>query len=168
MTFIFSRKYRWSEHYFSVWCLGNSQKLLTTNQFLVRTKFFTNMCFFTKIFTKSVFWSLFSHRQKCQSNQEQCSLCCSWPCFCVLLCTHYMPLQCFSTYFRKLKEIRVWRPIFPDYVISCDYGQDNTVRGKERRLTSRICSNLVLNLKTKSVRLFLYKYKLKKKSWIKK
>ena len=26
-----------------------------------------------------------------------------------------------STYFRKLKEIGVLRPIFPDYVISCDY-----------------------------------------------
>ena len=48
-------------------------------------------------------------------------MCCSSPCFLVLLCTHYRPLQCFSTYFRKLKEIRVLRPIFPDYVISCDY-----------------------------------------------
>ena len=27
--------------FFSVWCLGNSQKLLTTNQFLVSTIFFT-------------------------------------------------------------------------------------------------------------------------------
>ena len=32
-----------SQHYFSVWCLGNSQKLLTTNQFLVSTIFFTIM-----------------------------------------------------------------------------------------------------------------------------
>ena len=31
-------------------------------------------------------------------------------------------LQCFSTYFGKLKEIGVLRPMFPDYVISCDYG----------------------------------------------
>ena len=30
-------------------------------------------------------------------------------------------MQCFSTYFRKLKEIGVLRPLFPDYVISCDY-----------------------------------------------
>ena len=29
-------------------------------------------------------------------------------------------LQCFSLYFCKLKEIGVLRPIFPDYVISCD------------------------------------------------
>ena len=76
-------------------------------------------------FFQSAFWSLFNHRQRSQSNQEQCSLCCSSPCFRVLLCTHYGPLQCFSTYFRKLKEIGVLRPIFPDYVISCDYGYDN-------------------------------------------
>ena len=31
------------EHYFSVWSLGSSQKLLTTNQFLVGTSFFTIM-----------------------------------------------------------------------------------------------------------------------------
>ena len=48
-------------------------------------------------------------------------MCCSSLCFRVLLCTHYGPLQCFSTYFRKLKEIGVLRPIFPDYVNSCDY-----------------------------------------------
>ena len=70
---------------------------------------------------QSAFWSLFNHRQRSQSNQEQCSMCCSSPCFLVLLCTHYGPLQCFSTYFRKLKEIGVLWPIFPDYVISCDY-----------------------------------------------
>ena len=72
-------------------------------------------------FFQSVFWSLFSQRQRSQSNKEQGSLSCSSPCFRVLLCTHYGPLQCFSTYFRKLKEIRVLRPIFPDYDISCDY-----------------------------------------------
>ena len=46
---VFSRKYRWPEHYFSVWSLGNSQKLLKTNQFLVSTIFFTimNIYFFS-------------------------------------------------------------------------------------------------------------------------
>ena len=58
------------------------------------------------------FWSLFNQQQRSQSNQEQCSLCCSSPCFLVLLCTHYGPLWCFSTYFGKLKEIVVLRPIF--------------------------------------------------------
>ena len=118
LTLVFSRKYRWPEHYFSVWCLGNSQKLLTTNQFLVNAIFFT----IKNMFFQSAFWSFFNHRQRSQSNQEQCSLCCSSPCFLVLLCTHYVPLQCFSTYFGKLKEKGVLRPIFPDYVISCDYG----------------------------------------------
>ena len=46
---VFSRKYRWPEHYFSVWSLGNPQKLLTTNQFLVSTIFFRimNISFFS-------------------------------------------------------------------------------------------------------------------------
>ena len=39
----------------------------------------------------------------------------------VCVVTHYGPLQCFSTYFRKSKEIGVLRPIFPEYVTSCDY-----------------------------------------------
>ena len=65
-------------------------------------------------FFQSAFWSLFNHHQRSQSNQEQCSLCCNSPCFLVLLCTQYGPLQCFSTYFRKLKEIEVLRPIFPE------------------------------------------------------
>ena len=45
---VFSRKYRWPEHYFSLWFLGNSQKLRKTNQFLVGTIFFTimNISFF--------------------------------------------------------------------------------------------------------------------------
>ena len=73
------------------------------------------------LFFQSAFWSLFNHRQKSQSNQEQCSLCCSSPCFSVLLCTHYVPLQYFSAYFLKLKEIGVLRPIFPDYIIFYDY-----------------------------------------------
>ena len=48
-------------------------------------------------FIQSTFWSLFNHRQRSQSNQEQCSMCCSLLCFLVLLFTHYGPLQCFST-----------------------------------------------------------------------
>ena len=64
-------------------------------------------------FFQSVFWSLFNHFQKIQ---EQCSLCCSLPCFCVLLRSHYGRLQCFSSYFRKSKEIGVLQPIF-----LCDY-----------------------------------------------
>ena len=90
---------------------------ITSNRpILISTIFFTimNISFF------SLRFDLFSS----QSNQEQCSLCCSSPCFRVLLlCTHYGSLQCFSTYFRKLKEIGVLRPVFPDYFISCDCGE---------------------------------------------
>ena len=62
----FSRKYRWPEHYFSVWFLGNSQKLLKTNQFLVSTIFFTimNISFF------SLRFDLFSVTAK-EDNQIQ-------------------------------------------------------------------------------------------------
>ena len=72
-------------------------------------------------FFQSAISYFFKHGQTSQSNQEQCSLCCGSPCFRVWLCTHYWPLQCFSTYFRKLKEIIVLRAIFTDYIISCDY-----------------------------------------------
>ena len=54
----------------------------------------------------------------------QWSLCCSLPGFRVLLWTHYGPLQWFSTCFRRPKEFGVLGPIFPDYVISCDYGEN--------------------------------------------
>ena len=63
-------------------------------------------------FFQCAFLSLFNHRQKIQSDQEQYSLCCNLPCFRVLLCTHYGPLRCFSRYFRKLKEIGVYGPYF--------------------------------------------------------
>ena len=117
LNLVFSRKCRWSEHYFSVWCLRNSQKLLTANQFLVSKIFFAIYKYFL---LQSAFCSLFNHRQRSQSSQE-CSRCCSSPCFHVLLCTHYGPSQGFATDFLELKEIGVLRRIFPDYVISCDY-----------------------------------------------
>ena len=46
---VFSRKYRLPEHYFSVCSLGNSQKLLKTNQVSVSTIIFTimNISFFS-------------------------------------------------------------------------------------------------------------------------
>ena len=117
LVVVFSRKYRWPENFLSVWFLGNPHKLLTANQFLVNI--FYNYEYFL---FQSAFRSLFNHHQRSQSNQEQCCLCCISPCFLVLLWTHYGPLQCFSTYFRKLKEIGVLRSIFPDCVIFCDYG----------------------------------------------
>ena len=56
LILVFSRKYRGSEHYFSVWCLGNSQNLLTTKQFLDSAIFFPN----TKISTFNLGFDLFS------------------------------------------------------------------------------------------------------------
>ena len=104
---------------YAVWCLENSQKLLTIKQFLVVAIFFTNI----NISFFNLRFDLFSIiTKKNQSNQEQCSLCCSSFWFCVLLCTHNRLFQCFSTCFCKLKEIGVLRSIFPDYAISCDYG----------------------------------------------
>ena len=102
----------------SIWCSGNSWKILTTNQFLVSTFFFTN-----KNILHISFFILYSYLFSIivkKVNQTSNSPCCSSPCFCVLLCTHYRSLQCFSTCFRKSKEIGVLRSIFPGYVISCD------------------------------------------------
>ena len=111
LTLIFSRKYRWSE-YFSVWSLGNTLKLLTTIQFLVSTIFFTilNISFF------SLRFNLLSIITK-EVDQIRKNVVCvvARLVFFVSLCTHYGPLQCFSTYFRILKEIGVLRSIFPDY-----------------------------------------------------
>ena len=52
---------------------------------------------------------------------EQKSLYCGSLCFLLLLCTRYESLQCFSSYFGKIKEIEALQPIFPDYIISFDY-----------------------------------------------
>ena len=41
-------------------------------------------CNYEYFFFQSAFWSLFNHRQRSQSNQEQCSMCCSlFSCFAV-------------------------------------------------------------------------------------
>ena len=77
--------------------------------FLVGIIFFYKYKYF---FFQSAFWSPFNRHQKNQSNQEQWSLCCNSPCFRVLLCTHYVPLQCFSRYFRKSKKSEFYRPYF--------------------------------------------------------
>ena len=112
----FRRTYNWPEIYIFHYVL---RKFIENTNKKVCTIFFTNInisFFFT------LCCDLFSIiAKKSQSNQEQCSLCCSSPCFRVLLCTHYWLLHCFSKYFRKSKEIGVLRPTFPDYIISCYY-----------------------------------------------
>ena len=119
LNLVFIRKHRWPEHYFSVCCMARKFSEITNNKSI-----FSHYNIFYKysyLFFQSAFRSPFNYRQKSQSYHGHCSLCCSSPCFRALQCTHYGPLQCFSTYFRKLKEIGVLRSIFPDYVISRDY-----------------------------------------------
>ena len=67
----------------------------------------------TIFFFQSVFWSHFNHHQKSQPGQKQCI--CGVTCLAfVFCCALYEPL--------KSKEIGVLRPIFSDFVVSCDYG----------------------------------------------
>ena len=94
--------------------LKNFSVITNNKQIFSQCKIFYNCEYF---FFQSAFWSLLNHWQRSQSDQEQCSLCCSSPCY----RAHYGPLQYFSTFFRKLKQVWVLRPIFPDYVISCGY-----------------------------------------------
>ena len=131
LTLVFSRKCRWPEHYFRM-VLRKLSEITNNKPIFSQYNIFYNYEYF---FFQSAFWSLFNHRQRSQSNQEQCSMCCSSPCFLVLLCTHYGLLQCFSTYFQKLKEIGVLRPIFLDYVISCDYAATIEIKFKKEQLT---------------------------------
>ena len=91
---------------------------ITKNQFLVGTIFFTNI----NISFLNLCFNLFSIIAKKVNQIRNNEVCCNSPCFRVLLYTHFRPLLCFSTYFCKSKEIRVLRPMFPDYVITCDYG----------------------------------------------
>ena len=118
LTLVCSRKYRWPEHYFSVWSLGNSQKLLTTNQFLVSTIFFTimNISFF------SLRFDLFSIIAK-EVNQIRKNVACVVVRLVFLFCCALTTSRCnaFQHIFRKLKEIGVLRSIFSDYDFSCDY-----------------------------------------------
>ena len=114
LTLVFSRKYRWPEHYFSVWCLGSSQKLLTTNQFLVGTIFFTimNIPFFNLRF------DLFLIVAKVV-NQIRNNAACVVGRLVFVFCCALTTGRCNA--FQHIFKIGVLRPIFPDYIISCDY-----------------------------------------------
>ena len=97
----------------------NFSKITKNKPAFIQYNIFYNYEYF---FFHSAFRSLFNHCQRSQSNQEQCSMCCSSPCFLVLLCSHYRLLQCVSTQFRKLKKIGLLWALFREYVISCNYG----------------------------------------------
>ena len=94
--------------------LRNFSKITNNKPIFTQYNIFYNYEYF---FFQSGFDLFLIINKKSQSNQEQCNLCC------VLLCTHYGLLQCFSTYFRNLEGIGVLRPIYPDYASSCDYDQ---------------------------------------------
>ena len=71
-------------------------------------------------------------------------MCCSLPCFCILLCTHYEPFQCLPTaYFCQLKKIGVLRLIFSDYIISRDCG--HTTVNKNVKILNVIIKNVFPN-----------------------
>ena len=54
---VFSRTYRWPEHYFFLWSLTNSQKLLTANRFFTAVR---NFLQFLNIYFFSLHFDLFS------------------------------------------------------------------------------------------------------------
>ena len=94
--------------YFSIMCSGNSWKIL------IYTRQYKHYYYYLfSVITKEI--------NQIRNINNKSSLYCISPCFHILLCTHYGPLQCFSRYFRKSKEIRVLWPKFLGYVISCDY-----------------------------------------------
>ena len=108
---VFSRKYRWSKHCFSVWSSGNSQKLLKINQFLISTIFYTimNISFFSLLF------HLFSIITK-EVNQIRNNAVCFVALLVFLFCCALTTSRCnaFQHIFLKLKEIGVLRSIFSD------------------------------------------------------
>ena len=69
------------EHYFSVWFFEKFWEITKNKPIFSQYNVFYNYEYF---FFQSAFWSLFNHRQRSQSNQEQCSMCCSlFSCFAV-------------------------------------------------------------------------------------
>ena len=114
---VFSRKYRWPEHYFSVWSLGNSQKSLTTNQFWVSTIFFTIM----NIYFFNLHFDLFSIIAK-EVNQIRNNVVCVVARFVFVFCCALTMGHCnaFQHIFVNYKKSEFYGPYFQN-VISCDY-----------------------------------------------
>ena len=110
---VFRRKNKWPEHHFSIRCSGSSWKMLIANQFLVSIIFFT----YKNIYFFNLRSNLFRIKAKNVKQIRSKVICIAAR----HSCTHYGPLQRFSTYFAKPKEIGVLRPLFSGHVISCDY-----------------------------------------------
>ena len=104
--------------FFSVWSLGNPQKLLTTNQFLVSTILFTIM----NISLFSLRFDLFSIITK-EVNQIKNNVVCVRARLVFVFCCAFTTGRCnaFQYIFVKLKEMGVLLPIFLEHVTSCGY-----------------------------------------------
>ena len=113
LALVFTWKYNWLEHHISTIYSRISWEILKNKLDFTHYNTFYKYRYF---FFKSFFILLFNHCQRNQSNQEQYSLCYDLPSFCLSFCTHYRMLHCFSTYFRKSKEIGVLWPQIPGYV----------------------------------------------------
>ena len=100
LALVFSRKNKWPEYYFSIWCSVKTWKIIATNHFLVITIFFTNM----NIYFFSLCSDLFSIIAKKVNQIGNKVVCVVAHLVFVLLCTHYGPLLCFSTCFCRSKE----------------------------------------------------------------
>ena len=120
LTLIFNRKYIWPEHYFSVWSWGNSQKLLTTNQFLVRTIFFTimNIYFFSLRF--DLFRIIAKEVNQIRNNVASVVVCLVFLFYCALTTGRCDAFQHFQKFCKKavVKNFTIftgkhlwWRPI---------------------------------------------------------
>ena len=109
LTLFFSRKYRPPEHYFSVWCLGSFQKLLTANQFLVSTVFFTimNISFFNLL---SYLFSVIAKVVNQIRNNAVCVAARLVFVFCCALTTGHC--NAFQHFFVNYKKLEFYGPYF--------------------------------------------------------
>ena len=64
--------------------------------------------FTSTIFLTNIDISIFNHHQRSQSNQEQCSLCCSLSCFCVIFVQFILANQIKSEFYGPYFETRLF------------------------------------------------------------
>ena len=143
LTLVFSGKYRWPEHYFSVSSLGNPQELLTTNQFLASTKFFIVLfsCFAVHTLWAVAIFSTYFRKLKeigvIQPIFPGHVISCDYGL--TRLKNHAFKLKFFVSIFRKLNQINNiksrklatfenWE-IFFNYYFSCGRDYKSTLSG---------------------------------------
>ena len=107
LTLVFSRKHRLPEHYFSVCSIGNPQKLLAANQFLVSTTFFTIM----NISFSNLRFDLFSINAK-EVNQIRNNAVCVVACRVFLFCCALTTRRCNAFQHIFIKKSEFYGPYF--------------------------------------------------------